>query len=380
MKKVLLLVLCLSLVLVGGCWDVLVVEELALAFAIGIDHDVNNPRRFILSMTNPTFSETSQSDTRKILTESYSLSNAFFNLQRQRERILVLGQITSIVFSEEAARSGLLHNIMRQVDQQRDMNPNVHLLIVRGHKAQDVIFMKPEENARVAVYLDKVMNTNFTAGEAPRISASRYWVSYSTAGIDPVIPVIELTGPGEEEKKTDGVIITGLAALDYTGRMQGFLNDKQTYYFMLFTGQNHRSRMTTRLDIDGQVRDTSFYVKDVSLKVKPALENGRPRLALKMALEVDVINIEWDVDVEQEGVDEIIETALARDFQGNALEVIRLTQDWGTDIVGLGQHMRIKYPRWFKDERWRQEYRNAHITLEVKVKVRRVGTLIRPQY
>ena len=130
--------------------------------------------------------------------------------------------------------------------------------------------------------------------------------------------------------------------------MQGFLNDKQTYYFMLFTGQNHRSRMTTRLDIDGQVRDTSFYVKDVSLKVKPALENGRPRLALKMALEVDVINIEWDVDVEQEGVDEIIETALARDFQGNALEVIRLTQDWGTDIVGLGQHMRIKYPRWFK--------------------------------
>ena len=196
MKKVLLLVLCLSLVLVGGCWDVLVVEELALAFAIGIDHDVNNPRRFILSMTNPTFSETSQSDTRKILTESYSLSNAFFNLQRQRERILVLGQITSIVFSEEAARSGLLHNIMRQVDQQRDMNPNVHLLIVRGHKAQDVIFMKPEENARVAVYLDKVMNTNFTAGEAPRISASRYWVSYSTAGIDPVIPVIELTGPG----------------------------------------------------------------------------------------------------------------------------------------------------------------------------------------
>jgi len=164
MKKILLLLLCISLVFINGCWDQLMIEELALAFALGIDVDPENPELLIMSVTNPAFSETSMKETKKLVGKGYSLSNAFFNLQRQRDRFLVLGQVATLVFSEEAARGGLMHKVLRQVDQQRDLNPNMNIVIVRGATAQETIYLEPEEEVRVARYLNHLINRNFNNG------------------------------------------------------------------------------------------------------------------------------------------------------------------------------------------------------------------------
>lgn len=377
MRKLVLLVLTLSLLLVGGCWDQLIIEELAMAYAIGFDTDPTDPQLFILTTTNPTFSESSKDETKKLVGKGYSLSNAFFNMQRQRDRILVLGQVATLVFSEDAARKGLLHQIMREVDQQRDINPNAKIVIVRGSEAREVIFLEPVEEAWVARFLSDLLDHNFNSGIVPRITVSRYWVSYSTAGVVPVVPVIELTGSDDEKI---GVNIVGLAALDSTGRMQGILTDQETTHFMLLTGQNRRGRATTKLPIDGALRDTSGFIKNVSRHVTTSIVDGKARIAIKLKVSVDIINIDWDTDVTQPGIDEKVEKALARDIQGNALEMLRKTQDWGTDVVGLGQYVRIQNPQWFRGKNWDEEYKKSEISLEVVVEVKRLGALVNPQY
>ena len=115
--------------------------------------------------------------------------------------------------------------------------------------------------------------------------------------------------------------------------------------------------------------------------MKATVENGRPRIAIEMALDVDIIDIRWDVNViERQDVDAIIGKALARDIQGNSLELIKQTQEWGTDILGLGQHMRVQNPEWFRNKDWSKEYSQGDITLQVKVRVMRTGTLSNPDY
>jgi len=377
MKKVVLILLCFSLTFLGGCWDQLIVEELALVLSMGFDPDPEDPELFLMTVTNPAFSETAIEETKKLSAKGYSLSNGFYNMQRQRDRLLVLGQVSTLIFSEEAAKNGLLNQILHEVDQQRDMNPNADILVVRGTTAQEVVQLEPVEEARVAVYLSNVLDRNCNNGLVPRISASGYWFRYSTAGLDPVVPVIELIGPGEQK---NGVALAGLAAFDSQGKMKGVISDHQVVHFMMLTGQNRRGRFTTKLEIDGKHRDTSMYIKDVSTKIKSQVQDGSARIAISMEVDVDIINVRWDVNVVEEEADKKLESILARDIQGNALDMIRQSQAWGSDILGLGQYVRIQNPQWFRGKDWGKEYKNSDITLEVKVNVKRIGTLVNPLY
>ncbi len=343
---------------------------------MGIDH-AEDPEMFLLTVTNPTFSETAKEKTKKIATEGHSFANTLFNMQRQRGRLLVMGQVRTIVFSEEAARSGLMHRMLRDVDQQRDMNPNVYLVIIEGATAQDVIYLEPLEEARVAEYLTELLERNFESGHVPRITASRYWFRYSSHGLDPVVPVISLTGESGENR---GLMISGLAALDSQGRMQGLFTEQEGVLLMLITGQNRRSSFTSQLYFEGDHREISLLVEKATSKIRPSIEGGRARIAIQLFLDVDVIDVEMPLDALEQQVMKKIGSALAIDIQGNMLEMIKKSQDWGTDCFGLGQFVRIQHPQWFRSKEWSDEYCNSHITLEVKVNVRRIGALTNPQY
>lgn len=375
-KRPLFLALAL-LLCVSGCWDQQPIENLSIVLGMGIDA---GPEDHLLYLTtiNPTFSETATEKAKRIVSKGYTLVETFANMQRQRNHNLVLGQVATMIFSEQAARNGLLNRILLELDQIRDVDPDVFIVVVRGATAKDVLYLKPEEEQRIAVYLQDLIDRNVENGSVPRITAARYWSDYATGGINPVAPVIELAGA---EKVKTGVIITGLAAFNSAGEMQEALTDQQTVLFLLLTGQVQRGMFATKLNIEGKHRDISMYIKKASPQVKAVLKDGRPCFAIKLELVVDVIDIRWDVDVTKvKGADETIARALARDIQGNAMKMIRQTQEWGTDIVGLGQYARIANPKWFRTKDWDQEYANSDVSLEVTVKIRRIGSLTTPEH
>ena len=376
MKKNLALLLTFGLVFLTGCWDRQVIEELSIALCMGIDV-APEPDLFYLTTINPTFSDTALKKAKRIVSKGYTLVETFANMQRQRNHKLVLGQVASLVFSEEAAKVGLLNRILLELDQIRDVDPDVFIMIVRGAQAKEVLYLEPEEEERVARYLSDLIDKNIENGTIPRVTAANYWFSHHTVGIDSVVPVIELAG---SEEKKNGVIITGLAAFDDSGKMKGMLTDQQAVLFLFLTGQSNKILFATKLNFEGKLRDASMYIKKASAKIKARLERGKPVIAIKLEMEVDIIGIVWNVDVtKKEDAGEVIAKALARDIQGNALKMISQTQDWGTDILGLGQYVRVREPKWFRSVDWSKEYPKCEISLEVKVKINRIGTVTKPE-
>jgi len=94
---------------------------------------------------------------------------------------------------------------------------------------------------------------------------------------------------------------------------------------------------------------------------------------------------EVSIDLEERGglqkqVVAELEKLLARDIQGNMRRVLTKTQNFNSDIVGLGQYVRSQQSKWFKDKDWAQEFANSDIEVEVKVLVKRIGNLINPTY
>jgi hypothetical protein len=60
--------------------------------------------------------------------------------------------------------------------------------------------------------------------------------------------------------------------------------------------------------------------------------------------------------------------------------VLKKSQNWEADIVGLGQYARSQQAPWFKGKDWEKEFGKSDIQVEVKVRVKRIGTLMDPTY
>lgn len=376
-RKALFLTMCALVILCPGCWDVRVVEDLALAFSLGIDIVPENDELISITMTNPTFSPDAEATTAKVTVQGYNLANVFVNAQRQRDRVLVLGQVSTMVFSEEIARNGKMNELLKDVDQQRDMNPNTMVVVVRGAPARDVLQLEPPEETRVAVYLARLLERNFEFGLVPEITAADFWFRSDIGGIDPIVPVIEITGH-EDEKK--GILIVGLAAFDSRGKMVGIIPDSEIIHFLFLTRQPRRSRFSTKVDVGSQMqRPVTIYVKNVRKNVQSQIVDDRAEIKVKMEVDLDIIDIEASLDSLDEEIHRELEQKLARDIQGNALAMLRRTQNWQSDPIGLGRCVRVANPQWFRNKNWGEEYEKALIDMEVKVSIKRIGTLVNPE-
>lgn len=378
MKKLIIILLLLGMLMTGGCWDWRIVDELAIIFGIAVDVPKEGDL-FQLTFVYPIFAQEAEEDKVTTTIRGYSLQQALINLQHQSEQRPVLGRVNVFIFSEEAAQSGHMHQILRQYDQIRDNNPNAYICVARGSTAQEVLNLELPQQPRVAVFLGNMFMDNNIEGRLPAIFATTYWTQYHTAGVSPVVPVIELIGP-EDEK--NGIRLEGLAVIDAKGVMKGYLSDTETIMYMLLTGNIQRGQLYTQVDVqDEEKKNVTAFIQDSSVKVKSKIIDDRVVLQLQAEIDLDGVSIDLNEGtVLQAGVVRDLEKALARDIQGNMRRVLRKTQNWEADIIGLGQFARSQQAPWFKGKDWEKEFGNSDIQVEVKVRVKRMGTLIDPTY
>ena len=379
MKKVVTVLLLLAMLSCSGCWDWRIIDELAIIFGIGIDLVEEEPEQFQITFVNPIFEEEAEVVRNVTSVRGYSLAQALINLQHQRQQQPVLGKVDVIVFSEETAQSGAMHQILRQYDQIRDKNPRAWICIVTGTSAQEVINLSPPEQPRTAVLLANMLRHNFSEGRMPEVNALDYWIKYNTGGITPVIPVIELTGTGEEPS---GILIAGLAIIDEDGRMKASLSDTETFFYMLLTDNIQRGRFHTRVNYgDQENRTLTAFLQSNATGVQSRIVQDKAVINIKMDITLTSLNVDLLLDSHlKEEVFRELEEALAHDFQGNILKVLKKSQVCEADIIGLGQHVRIQHPQWFRGKDWAQAFGQSEINVEVNVTIKRLGSLINPNY
>lgn len=364
----------LSCLLLTGCWDQLIIDDLALVFGMAIDV-APNQEGFYLGVSTPAFSEGAKGKTAKNIVYTRSISQGLMNMQLQRERNLMLGKASVIIFSTEAAKSEILLNVIRQLDQQRDTNPNAWLVISTGMDAREALYLEPPEEQRVAIYTEDMLNVGYNTGQIPQLTISHFWARYHTWGICPVIPTIKKT-------ENDSLMLTGLALVNGQGKMVGELSDGETVMYMLITGDMTRGRMFTEVDyVEQKNRWISIFIKGNNRKVTTKVENNRVTIDLNLRLAVDVINLDMSFeDTLDENIFAGLQTALSKDVQRNIEKVIKIAQSHKTDPFGLGQNVRAQNLQWSRNRDWCEEFSKSQVNVHVEVEIRRIGTLINPKY
>lgn len=367
--------LCALLFFAGGCWDILLIEDLAMVIAIGFDVDPENPDLMVVTMTSPTLSEEKKEPMATVTVKAESIDQALHNVQRQSEDILVLGQTNVLIFCEEFARSGRLSEVMSQLSQLRDINANAKVVVVKGATAQNVLQLSSPVEPRAAVYLVDLLERNHFTGMINQATVSEYWRKHYTLGIDPVVALIDITGH-EDEK--EGFRVAGAGLFNSAGKMTGTLTDEEVISYNIITGDAPRRRFITKVKISGHKRNVSGLIERSKVKIKTKIKD-KPSIDVRMELIVDGLDADWDANVLDPKVTDKLAKLLAKDFQGNIQELFEKSQKVQADFAGLGRHVRVQHSEWFNGKDWAEEYKDADISVSVKVTVRRIGTMVKPE-
>lgn len=376
MRKSFIVTLCILLVFsMAGCWDQLLLEKIAFIFGMAIDEDPLNPDMFYMGVKTPAFAEGAKENSVRTVVLTRSISQGLINMQLQRERNLALGKVNVIIFSTAVAENGIMYKVIRQMDQQRDINPNSWLAITQGISARETLYLKPPEEERVAIYLDDLLDIGLNTGQIPEATISQFWSKHHAWGVTPAIPTIKKT-------ENDSLMISGLALINEAGNSAGLFNDGETVMYMIITGEMVRGRFNTKVDYHEQKdRWATSYVKKSKSKVNTWIDNNTPVIDIRLELDLEIINIDMEFeDVLTKEIFDTLQTAMAEDLQGNILQVIEKAQRSGVDPFGLGQYVRIQHPSWAEGKTWCVEFPESKVSVQVKVKVKRIGTLMNPSY
>lgn len=376
MKRILSIVLSLTIVLCNsGCWDQLVIDKLAFIFGMAVDEYPDDPDMFFMGVTTPAFSEGAKKSSARTVVLTRSITQGLINMQIQRERNLALGKINVIIFSSEAAKNGIMYKVIRQMDQQRDINPNSWLVVTQGISARDALYSEPSEEERVAIYLNDMLNIGLNTGQIPEATISQFWARHHAWGISPAVPTIKKT-------ESDGLMISGLALFDGKGNSAGYLNDGETVMYMILTGEMIRARFYTQIDyLEQKDRWLTSFIKKSDTKIHTRIENDKPIIDIRLDIDLDIVNVDMEFeDLLSEEIFDGLGSALAQDLQGNILKVIGKAQNYGVDPFGFGQHVRVQNSNWAKGRNWCDEFSDSTIQVQVKVTVKRIGTLLNPSY
>jgi spore germination protein KC len=173
--------------------------------------------------------------------------------------------------------------------------------------------------------------------------------------------------------------IMGLAVFD-GDKMIGMLDGQETRYYLMAIGNYKHSYMT----IMDPLKKGKFVILNVSQNRLPIrrveMVDGNPQISLKLNLEADILAIQSGINYEDINNVSILENT-AEEFIKIEMTVFlnRTAEEFNSDIVGFGREMKSKFLTWeeWMGFNWLKKYKDSVFDVDVKLKIRRPGLIIR---
>lgn len=416
-KMTLVILLFFACSLFSGCYDRREIDDLAYVIAIGFDKGTTNILRMTLQLAVPTAIggggeggggggggekalTLTSIDTPTIYT-GLNMVNTYLSKQ------LNMSHAKIVVFSEELAREGIgqyIHALIRG----REFRPNMTVIVAKGRADEFIKSNKPVLEINPAKLYELILGTYRYTGFIANTQLINFYLQEESsyhqavavlAGVSKYENVDEFSsedstaGKKNEPMITEGDYIAGniprigfgkseimgLAVFD-GDRMVGELDGEETLYHLMLSGQYNHSSMSIR---DPLVKD-KLVVLNVIQSRKPVhkvrLVDGKPKIYAQVRLEADILSIQSGKNYEDIKNTGILEKAAEDQIREGMLQCLNKTSKvFHTDICGFGKEVKKKvltWEDWLKVD-WLKKYKDASFTVDVDLKIRRPGLLIR---
>ncbi|MDG4656358.1 Ger(x)C family spore germination protein [Ectobacillus antri] len=378
MKRLIIVLVCCTIILSGCIIKKRALETLGLATAIGLDREENDKVRGTIVLHH--FGSKPEDVAQQLTSIADTSKGLFKYMNLETSDRLVTGQLRVAIYGKEYAEK---REIVRQVETlKRDAATQTNMyLAISKTTAKDILYQPQEQehSKNMGTYLYKMIQQNIEDDSVISCTVQEFLRDYYQVGRDPVLPLLE--------KRKDFVLIDG-SALMYRGRLAGHITAAETFYIKaLREGYKGFGSIDVKLPTEpfkkfyGEKGDEfPLLVNLQQVKVKPKLklvQQNDPIFDVDVKMTANIAALSQPIDLGKPGVYKVFEKELGKKMEQHFLKEIEKMQNMKVDPIGFGavydasvRHLTLREKQWYSDL-----YPKTKFNIKLKLTIARSGVL-----
>ncbi|AEP85294.1 MULTISPECIES: Ger(x)C family spore germination protein [Bacillus] len=391
-KRVLTVLMLLSVIVLPGCWDKRELTDLAIISAIGIDRtnegnyvlhfQIINPGNVAGGLQGGGAGDRPPVSVYSI--EGDNMTEALRKASMKVSRRLYFAHTNLVAISEKLAREEGLDFVLDNLDRDTEFRTTATVVIAHKTKAENIVKILTPIDKIPSNKVNKTLDfTEAQYGRVVKTNIQDVLKQLATNTRAPVIPGYMMIGDEkkgismENTQATDPKAILqadGLAVFNKSGHLKYWIEDKESVGAVWL--MNKVQHTFINADWDKTKDAVSLQVTHQTTKLVPEMRNGRPHIHVRVAVEGIIDAVKYPFQLSDPKVLSAIEKALNKELEKEITNTVKMVKKNKIDFIGFGDTIYRKYPKqWEKmKDTWDKEYL-PELPVDVKAEtyIRRTG-------
>jgi spore germination protein len=348
-----LLTLFLCVVLIAGCVQTRVIDDVNIATGIGMDKSDDH---LLGSIMIPVFKADKSIENFNFTAKGEVMRDVISEMQKKASQPIVGGGMDIALFGEDMAREGVIQ-VLDLFLRDPTIGARIQLAVVDG-KAEG-IFKGNYGDRGNSTYLRELLEHNMKMNNVPLTNLHLFMSNFYQEGKDAYLPLLKKVQP-------DLVSITGLAIFK-DEKVVDILQGNKVFYFKLLVDKH------TEGSVKVKEEHGEASVRSITSKHKIKLIRRNP---YKFAINIKINGHLREHQGSQLQKNELkqIEKQLEKQIVEECTTMIVNFQKQEIDPIGFGHFVKTK-TRSFDFNKWQESYKNAQFNVTADVNIVQIGVV-----
>jgi spore germination protein KC len=331
-KRYRVIIACLPLIFLCGCWDIKNIDQRALPVVAGISLENDKQLKVTLQIPIP---EQKKNKSRIVTGKGESVSSILGKLRMNSEKAIDYSHIRLIIFHDNLAKNNeQLSEIIKYLLVSKEL-PSRMLVAIADDPIEQLL---SNINDKLGVNATSIYDYfNKGAGWTPDITEVRIWEIYQSLFSYTKDITVPIVSSGE-----DTVLKYMGSAVMSKGSIIERISPDESLLINLFQKQATNGKVES-LEL------ASVMITGSSIKLKTSMNNDIPQVSSLARFKIRILE-------RKEGVsDHLIERELEKMIENRFKQMFEQAQKNHADVFGFGQYFRHQLP-YVELENWRATY------------------------
>ena len=356
MRKKLLLTMVMILLL-SGCVEKEVIDDVNLVVAVGFDLTEDGKIRGSANVN--TYMKDQPVTDYLMVSESKLSRDVLSEMQKQSPDPIVIGKLQIALFGEKLAKQGLSEIVDTL---QRDASIGERLLLAVTRNDANNILEAEFATIGAAKYLTNLILHNKLSRDLPRTNLHLFLYQHYSEGQDPFLPILK------KNEQTGSVEIDGIVLMD-DKKVVGELSNDKLLFFKVLTDQYTKGSHIVEVPDS----EDSAVVRSISSSRKLKVISTDP-LKVKIDVKIEGFINEYTGKKITPKVKEQLAKAFENQVERESTALIQKFKELKIDPIGIGDELRSKI-RTFNIKEWRERIPELAVDVHADVVISETGVI-----
>lgn len=361
----------LSFLLLCGCAEPKVLEEIGLLTALG--YDLAKDGSFNGTLVEMKIDPEVPEDVVVVDTKSYSVRGIRTIANKKTSKRLLGGQLRVVLYGDELLKLGNTR-VAKTLTNDPAISDLTYLAMVEG-TARDMLHLNVKHIPDIGNHIYKLIDHNTKRHEMPSATLQEVLHTANTIGKDVIMPILKKV----ENKE---IVFSGVAIFK-GDKAVGKIDTEQSFYLQLINDKYKAGTIEIIIDSDSsKLKKTNLPHKKNVASIDTVNSKSDIKLVNKKELEFDIyikvkarmLEINTEVDLGDPKTMELIDKEITKSMENKIKELISYCQSKNSDVFGLGEVYRasVRHSE-LTNQKWYKMYSNAKVKVKVDLTITRTG-------